>query len=213
MVRCSVDKSSDVYFKDGELSRDQYSDSTSRVYFEKELMKMEEKPLRSASFQNTCVLRLTVLPSIYNSYSVQINRKDSVVSVTVKIAGDDPDLERTGLDNLAIKYESKGSRMDSLFNTLLAVTNEYDFYPGFGEVEYQSLHGTTYLIEYLTDKGDYKSVVGKAQGSYKGKEDLIKVVTHLHQFIPYCLIPDLDKAVVLNDVLFPIFQRDAWPND
>ena len=208
---CSEQKRNDTelqtYFKPGDLSKDAYLDSIRNAYYSKTLFKMHENSLRNLS-KDTYSFRLTVFPTIYNPYCIYVERIDSVSRVTLKIAGDEKNFVRAGLKNMVFTYDSNHKRMDSLWIDLSKTIEQFDFYPGFDDVDFVAADGTDYLLEEF-NKGKYRVVVGWGAGEYKGKEELFNIITKIHILVPNDLLPNLHNPKTLEDVLFPVFKRDS----
>lgn len=205
------DKRSKDYFKSGDLSRDEFLDSLRNKRFSEIFFQIKENSFHNLPKED-CSYRLLVVSSIYNPYCIRMDRSDSLMRVTVKIAGDRKNFVRAGLSNLTLIYESKHKRMEVLFDSLLSSFNKYDFYSGFDEAKgFVVADGTSYLLE-RSCNGEYNVVVGRDGGSYKGKDELFAVVEKMHTLIPGRLLPDLANARELEDVLFSPLKKDTEQN-
>jgi len=195
------------YFERGELSKDRINDSVRNHLFTKTLRVLEEPSLRESK---TYSLRVTLLSSYYNPYTIRVERNGSIAKVIFKFKGDDPNFVRAGLSSLNLTYTSSHVKMDSLVDNLFQKVNEYDFYPGFDDAEFDATDGFSYLLEYSHDN-KYKVVEGWNGGDYRGKKEFFGIVRKMHAFVPDGFVPNLRKARALKDGLFPIFRRDSIP--
>ena len=90
VLRCSSNVGSKkenenaLYFKNGELSDDNFSDSIANRFYSQELRLINEPSLKDSSFADETI-RLVVSSVVYNLYSIRIDRHDSTCFVTIKI--------------------------------------------------------------------------------------------------------------------------------
>jgi hypothetical protein len=207
---CTNENNRIVFFKKGELCKtDDNIDSIRNFFYSKFLKEANEKSLKDIPNGITS-FRLIVYKSFYNPYCIRIDHNDSMTSVTFKMAGDRNNSIRTGLKKLNFEYESDTPQMDSLYNILKNEIISYDFYPGADDpIDYVIADGTTYLLESMSN-GIYKVVAGRDNDpEYKGGDVLLSTVKKMHSFVPYCLLTDLDKAKVMDDLLFTVFKSDS----
>jgi len=206
-----------MYFDEGELADDFWADSLHNLFYTNELAKLKEPPIRD-SVNKSKIIRLTVFPFKYNPYCIRIDRIDSTNIVIYKIASDDADFRRTGLNNFTMRYESDFGKMDSLYSNLKAKIDSFDIFNHNNKTPEEVIRlgitgadGDYYLLEYC-DGGKYKVINWwngwLEAGYYEDSKGFINILHDIHSFVPSALFPDLRSARKLEDVRFPVFKSE-----
>lgn len=202
------------YFERGEISKRIEVDTSHIRYFSAMFRALNELPLRDNS-AGVDAFRLVVRDPVYNPIVIHIRRKESIISVIYKVEGDKLGRERSGLSSLTLSYESSSERMDSLYNILISSIDKYDFYNAIDDPkDYDIADGTSFLLE-SCHNGVYKIVfaVGVGIGSgppFKGSKEFFEIVNHLLAFAPKEVLPDLDNAHTIEDIIFPVLKRGTF---
>jgi hypothetical protein len=211
---CSnISKETSMYFKSGEISSRIEVDTSHIRYYSTILRSLNEAPLRS-NLTGVEAFRLVVRDPIYNPIVIHVQHIDSLTSVSFKVVGDEPGRERLGLSGLTLAFKSSSERMDSLYKILIESVRRYDFYNAIDDPkDYEIADGTSYLLEsYYNDVYKVVPAVGVGIGSgppFKGSKEFFRIVNCLLAFAPKQILPNLDSAQTIEDVIFPILRRDT----
>jgi hypothetical protein len=194
------------------MSSDSLADASAREYYASLLRQINEAPLRSFREKNLtdyAAVRVIVREWVYNPYVITLVKRDSLVTVTLKLVGDESTISRTGLQNLELTYSSTAREMLALYSQLRDKLVKYDFYNSFDDKEKStgvSTDGNAYVLEY---DGPYGHLVtrGRRGNDFRGSEMFFTISEILHRFIPGQILPDIGHAQVPSDLLFPVLKE------
>ena len=130
-----------------------------------------------------------------------LDSTDFGIEVTIKIMGDREGFVRAGLKNLTLTYSGFDKNMDSLFSELKVLIEGSEFSPIYmKQKNFVIADGNSYLLEKFS-YGQFK-----ATANTYWLRDTTNVIKKFHLLVPPGILPDLEKARKVEDVLFPVFK-------
>jgi hypothetical protein len=204
------------YFGKGELSDDEWEDSLSNRYYSNELRSLKETSLKDTSNKNETI-RLTVPRSmLFSTYCIRLDKVDSMYVVAFKMGPDREAIGSTGLNGLALSYNSDFEKMDSIYENIITRVNQFDIFSqdnSTPEIVIQNkivgADGLDYVLEYYKD-GKHVALTRwdgfLDKKFYKKSDEFMEIVKGMNSLVPPGLLPEYMTAKEIADFRFPVFK-------